>query len=319
MRKRYSSILGILGLLFLLLCFALLSKSFLYQKIIAVFPKHCCEGDQILELQEPILFSDEVFELQFRLAQLGYYHGEVNGYYDSLTAQGVKDFQSKCGMEMTGKVDQALWEELGKDTEMILPVENKELKDLKGKLSIEIDLSRCRLRLLEDGQRVKEYTVAVGKPSTPSPVGEWKIISKSSSWGGGFGSRFMGLNVPWGIYGIHGTNKPYSIGQRMSAGCIRMYNKDVEELYSLVPVGTPVKIIGPYPQVKIREAMKHGSTGKDVLLLQKSLREKGFEVGTIDGRFGKDTEKAIRSLEHFYGLEEDGIVGGNELFFLGLW
>ena len=52
----------------------------------------------------------------------------------------------------------------------------------------------------------------------------------------------MQLNVPWGIYGIHGTDKPWSIGQAVSHGCVRMYNQDAEELYGKVPVGTPVRI-----------------------------------------------------------------------------
>jgi len=54
----------------------------------------------------------------------------------------------------------------------------------------------------------------------------------------------MGLNVPWGIYGIHGTNKPWTIGQFASHGCIRMRNKDVEELFEWIPVGTNVLIEG---------------------------------------------------------------------------
>ncbi|GKX34186.1 MAG: L,D-transpeptidase [Rhizobiaceae bacterium MnEN-MB40S] len=47
------------------------------------------------------------------------------------------------------------------------------------------------------------------------------------------------------IYRIHGTNQPWTIGQNMSSGCIRMMNKDVEHLYSRAPVGTKVIVIGP--------------------------------------------------------------------------
>lgn len=43
-------------------------------------------------------------------------------------------------------------------------------------------------------------------------------------------------------YGIHGTDNPASIGQSVSHGCIRMYNQDVEKLYPMVPVGTPVYV-----------------------------------------------------------------------------
>ncbi|MBB6218625.1 LysM repeat protein [Anaerosolibacter carboniphilus] len=44
-------------------------------------------------------------------------------------------------------------------------------------------------------------------------------------------------------YGIHGTNNPASIGRAVSNGCIRMYNQDVNYVYSLVPIGTEVTII----------------------------------------------------------------------------
>ncbi len=43
--------------------------------------------------------------------------------------------------------------------------------------------------------------------------------------------RWIGLNVPWGVSGIHGTNMPGTIGSEASHGCIRMLDKDVEEHY----------------------------------------------------------------------------------------
>jgi lipoprotein-anchoring transpeptidase ErfK/SrfK len=51
------------------------------------------------------------------------------------------------------------------------------------------------------------------------------------------------LSAPNGDYGIHGTNNPSSIGKAVSNGCIRTYNNNIIELYNLVPVGTPVKIV----------------------------------------------------------------------------
>ena len=53
----------------------------------------------------------------------------------------------------------------------------------------------------------------------------------------------MGLNVPWGQFGIHGTLDPYSLGWASSHGCIRMNNDEVAELYSIIPIGTKVTII----------------------------------------------------------------------------
>lgn len=106
---------------------------------------------------------------------------------------------------------------------------------------IEIDRNRRKLKLFDDDRLVREYPVAVGKPSTPTPEGNWSIIDKAL-WGAQFGGHFMRLSVPWGVYGIHGTNKPWSIGQAVSHGCVRMYSSDAAELYNTVFVGTAVLI-----------------------------------------------------------------------------
>lgn len=98
------------------------------------------------------------------------------------------------------------------------------------------------LTLFSNNQKIKSYKVATGKPKTPSPTGLWKIIKKGL-WGGVFGGFFMRLNVPTGIYGIHGTNKPWSVGKSVSNGCIRMYESDIKELYSILPINTSVEII----------------------------------------------------------------------------
>jgi lipoprotein-anchoring transpeptidase ErfK/SrfK len=62
---------------------------------------------------------------------------------------------------------------------------------------------------------------------------------------GGAANNPMGaaaLTLRGGEYAIHGTNRPESIGRFVSAGCIRMLNRDIVELYSLVGVGTPVLV-----------------------------------------------------------------------------
>ena len=54
------------------------------------------------------------------------------------------------------------------------------------------------------------------------------------------GTHWLALDVPG--YGIHGTWQPETIGKQASAGCIRLVNAEIEELFTLVPVGTPVTI-----------------------------------------------------------------------------
>ena len=89
-----------------------------------------------------------------------------------------------------------------------------------------IDIPQKSLTLYEGTEVKKRYAVATGTGDTPSPIGTFQITSRFAGDLGGFGTRFLGLNVPWGQFGIHGTNKPGSIGSNASHGCIRMYVRD---------------------------------------------------------------------------------------------
>ncbi len=104
-----------------------------------------------------------------------------------------------------------------------------------------IDTANHILSLYKDYELYNTYPIAVGKPRTPTPKGSFKIINKSINPGGPFGARWMGLSKR--RYGIHGTNKPDSIGKDISNGCIRLHNKDVIKLYELVSIGTTVEIV----------------------------------------------------------------------------
>ncbi len=109
--------------------------------------------------------------------------------------------------------------------------------------SITVNIGNHTLTLYKNGKISKVYPVAVGKSSSPTPRGTFKIIERAVNPGGPFGVRWLGLSAPNGDYGIHGTNNPSSIGKNISNGCIRMHNKDVLELSNLVPIGTTVKIV----------------------------------------------------------------------------
>ena len=120
---------------------------------------------------------------------------------------------------------------------------------------IVVSLEDRKLALIEDGQVKKVYTVAVGKPSTPSPTGTFTIERRVANPtyhhsgrtvlpgpGNPVGTRWMGLSRHG--YGIHGTNEPNSIGKAASHGCIRMAKADLEQFYELVAVGDTVALIG---------------------------------------------------------------------------
>ena len=108
----------------------------------------------------------------------------------------------------------------------------------------------------------------------------------------------MGLNVPWGKFGIHGTQDPYSVGWSSSHGCIRMNNDDVAELYKIVPYGTKVVITdGPYGNFgKGFRNLKSGMYGSDVMEIQKKLKELGFFTGTANRKIWRRNRKSSSKL-----------------------
>lgn len=120
---------------------------------------------------------------------------------------------------------------------------------------IVVSIPDRKLVLLDSERIIRVYDVAVGKPSTPTPEGEYRIVNHIANptyYGHGvvvapgkdnpLGTRWMGLSVSG--YGIHGTNVPSSIGYAASHGCIRMRQADLEELFDLVKVGVVVELRG---------------------------------------------------------------------------
>src|SRR5690625_3359543 len=187
-------------------------------------------------------------------------------------------------------------------------------------LSIKIDLFKSKLYVIEDNQIKKVFPVVIGTEMSPTPVGQFEIIEKSKSWGGGFGSRWLGLDVPWGVYGIHGTNKPHLLGENVSSGCIRMRNEDVEEFYELVSVGTKVRIKGPITGVGEGEYknLAVGSKGNLVELVQGRLKAMGLYDGDINGIYGVKTENAVRTFQKEHKLSVNGVISFREYLLLGL-
>lgn len=120
---------------------------------------------------------------------------------------------------------------------------------------IVVSIPDRKLMLLDGGRILKIYDVAVGKASTPSPHGEFTIVTRAINpvWknvppgpANPVGTRWLGLSIKG--YGIHGTNAPSSIGKAASHGCIRMRNRDVEELFALVTNGVSVELADQRPQ-----------------------------------------------------------------------
>ena len=177
-------------------------------------------------------------------------------------------------------------------------------------LAIHVDVEQKRLTLWRGNTLLRAYTVATGAWDTPSPIGVFRINRRFSGAMGGFGTCFLGLDVPWGDYGIHGTNKPESIGDSASHGCIRMHVQDAEELYRLVPDGTVVVIeCGPYGETGASlRTLRNGDRSAQVRAVQRRLRALGFYQGWPDGIFGAGTQAAVDRARAHYGLAPNGLV-----------
>lgn len=258
----------------------------------------CEEDHRTLRIDKPYLRGSDVLEVQTRLAQMGYDPGPADGIYGPRTAEAVRRLQKQTGLIPDGIVGIQTRLAMSEEDRFVAYTDDSNAP--LAEMSIMIDVSTQKLTLLLNGYPYRSYPVAVGKDNTPSPVGHWKITTKRKNWGSGFGSRWMQLSVPWGVYGIHGTNKPWSIGTRASGGCIRMHNKDVEELYTLVGIGTPVSIYGA-PDIT-GESLVNGSRGSGVIALQERLIELGLYKGPVDGIFDDEVERIINDYQKAHGL-----------------
>lgn len=121
---------------------------------------------------------------------------------------------------------------------------------------------------------VRTYPISVGRMDWHTPLGLTRIVNKRERpiWyppesvrkehaedgrplpkavppgpDNPLGEYAMRLGIPGGAYLIHGTNRPSGVGMQVTHGCVRMFPEDIKELYGLVPVNTPVRLVDqPY-------------------------------------------------------------------------
>jgi lipoprotein-anchoring transpeptidase ErfK/SrfK len=128
------------------------------------------------------------------------------------------------------------------------------LRIYQGHFAVTVSKATNELRLTDNGKLFKRYHVGTGQYSK-TPVGDFKVTTRlvNPPWWRAdgktvpfgdpeniLGTHWLGLNVPG--YGIHGTWDTNSIGKQATAGCIRLLNDDIAELYTILPVGSPVDI-----------------------------------------------------------------------------
>jgi peptidoglycan hydrolase-like protein with peptidoglycan-binding domain len=182
----------------------------------------------------------DVVQLERRLKAFGTYKGPFTRFYNDRTETAVRAFQSMHRLPVTG-------------------IATPELLQLSAE-RIVVHLNRFRVFLIRDGKRVFSAPIAIGQAAYPTPTGHYEIIVKiknptwvppNSPWAAGLepippgasnplGTRWIGTSAP--NIGFHATPQDSSVGHAASHGCMRMHRADVERLYDLIRVGTPVDI-----------------------------------------------------------------------------
>lgn len=143
---------------------------------------------------------------------------------------------------------------------------------------IVVGVKDYRLVAFSKDQIVFDFPVTVGADTGPTPTGHFTVTSRlKNPWytpnnesnirpgapDNPIGSRWIGINKP--SYGLHGTNNPEAIGEAKSEGCIRLRNRQIEELYRHVRQGTPVIIRErlPFNTSKFRTVQHQPEESKD--------------------------------------------------------
>lgn len=276
-------------------------------------------ASRFLRKTEPNMTGPDVLWVKLILGSRGLLNDTSCPEFDEETEAAVIDFQERHGLLADGIVGPSTYTHLWAHALTMLTGCHKpaapgpERQHLKkgsqrhpSKL-LHIDGGRCLLHVLENGHVQESHPIAVGAPDTPTPIGYWQIISRDVQSQGLFGTRWLGLNIPFGCYGIHGTDRPASLGKRVTHGCIYMVNSGLEKLFPRIPIGTPVVISGK----AINGRLLQPSTlpGLDIQYVQEKLQKLAIYRGDAHGRYTPATAAAVASFQERAGLNVTGIVG----------
>ncbi|OGI03996.1 MAG: hypothetical protein A2287_02870 [Candidatus Melainabacteria bacterium RIFOXYA12_FULL_32_12] len=193
----------------------------------------------------------------------------------------------------------------------IIPAQADEYK-------IFIDIPSRTLELRKDNKIEKTYPVGVGRSNFPTPTGNFEVITKITNPGwenpykpagisrirpgkdNPLGTRWIGFHRDKNDneYGMHGTNRPSSVGKYSSHGCVRMRIKDAEDLFDKVEIGTPVKVTYYTHKLKIKNNKliihKYPHVYKRKINPRKMINE---QLELIDGNYNVNEEKLNQALK----------------------
>ncbi len=203
----------------------------------------------------------------------------------------------------------------GEGTKIILP--KRHLLPNAPRDGIIINLPEMRLYFFPKNGDPVSYPIGIGRDGLATPEGTTKIVRKKDgpTWRPTQRMREEKPELPasvppgpknplgthalylgWPQYLIHGTNKPYGIGRRVSSGCIRLYPENITKLFDMVPSGTPVHVVD--------QPVKAGWVGEEFYIEVHPIKE---ETDFLEDNMPLETTR-LNEKEVAYILEKAGPI-----------
>lgn len=204
------------------------------------------------------------------------------------------------------------------------------LPDVEPRSGIVINLSEMRLfYFFAQGKSsvVETHPIGIGDEGTDTPVGTYTVIQKAVNpvWhvpesirkekpelpkavppgpDNPLGSHALRLSI--GSILIHGTNKPFGVGRRVSHGCIRLYPEDIPKLYSVVPNKTKVTIVRQPVKIGLRDRKVYIEVHKDDYLKEFNYLNEAVRILTKRDLLKQtDMDKVYRAVDDKNGIPTD--------------
>lgn len=196
----------------------------------------------------------------------------------------------------------------GPGTEIIVP--SFRLLPRTEQKGIVVNLAQMRMYFFKDEKKEPiTFPIGIGREGLQTPTGQTTIVRKTAgpTWFPTDRMReekpFLPAAVPagpsnplgthalylgWPTFLIHGSNKPWAIGRRVSSGCMRMYPEDIAALYQMVPVGTKVTVVD--------QPILVGWIGDDLYLEVNPSKTQGNDIEINGEHADKEFSEALKKM-----------------------